>query len=67
MELMTMEDFFSMKDLQQCVEHLLNVCDHAVEECPSEYRSKLFNQSILDAYAFVEDLEKRNLLEKGLV
>ena len=53
-----------MKDLPKCVEHLLNVCDHAVEDCPSKYRSKWFNQAMLDAYAFVEDLEKRNLLER---
>ena len=53
-----------MKDLQQCVEHLLTVCNHADEDCPSEYRSKWFNQAIQDAYAFVGDLEKRNLLER---
>ena len=56
-----------MKDLQECVEHLLNVCSHADEDCPSEYKSKWFNQAIQDAYAFVEglefveDLEKRNV------
>ena len=53
-----------MKDLQECVEHLLNVCSHADEDCPSEYKSKWFNQAIQDAYAFVEDLEFIEDLEK---
>ena len=46
--------------LQQCVKHLINVCQHADEDCPSEYRTKWFNASLKDAYTFVEDLENRH-------
>ena len=52
------------KELEKCVEHLLTVCQHADEDCPSEYRTKWFNPSIQEAYEYVENLYDKNILEK---
>ena len=44
--------------LTKALEHLEIVCDHADEDCPSEYRSKHFNPSIQDARAFIKETMK---------
>jgi hypothetical protein len=54
----------AIQNLKQCVEHLIEVCQHADEDCPSEYRTKFFNPSIQDAYDFVGGLYEQNILQK---
>ena len=48
------------KLLHEALEHLEIVCDHADEDCPSEYRSKHFNPSIQDARAFINEVTKED-------
>jgi hypothetical protein len=50
----------SQKLLHEALEHLEIVCDHADEDCPSEYRSKHFNPSIQDARAFIDEVTKED-------
>tara|TARA_R110000764_G_scaffold32871_3_gene73958 strand:+ start:446 stop:667 length:222 start_codon:yes stop_codon:yes gene_type:complete len=40
--------------------HLDAVCNHADEDCPSEYRTKHFNPSIQDARAFIDEVTKED-------
>ena len=57
-------DSLAMQELKKCVDLLIEVCDHADADCPSEYRSKWFNPSIQDAYDYVDGLYKRGILRK---
>ena len=50
----------SQKQLHEALEHLEIVCDHADEDCPSEYRTKHFNPSIQDARAFIDEVTKED-------
>ena len=57
-------DSLAMQELKKCVAHLIRVCHHADEDCPSEYRTKWFNPSIQDAYDYVDGLYKQGILRK---
>ena len=48
------------KLLHEALDHLESVCNHADEDCPSEYRSKHFNPSIQDARAFINEVTKED-------
>ena len=54
----------AMQKLKQCADHLIEVCQHADEDCPNEYRTGWFNRSIQDAYDFVGALYEQNILQK---
>ena len=51
------------QQLNICIDHLLRVCQHADEDCPSEYRSKWFNSSIRGAYDFLDSLYEKEVKE----
>lgn len=57
-------DSLAMQKLKECADHLVRVCQHADEDCPSAYRTKWFNPSIQDAYDFVDGLYKQGILQK---
>jgi hypothetical protein len=40
---------------KQLVDALHNVCENALEDCPSEYRTPHFRQSVYDALCLLED------------
>tara|TARA_R100001163_G_C5063028_1_gene200224 strand:- start:361 stop:576 length:216 start_codon:yes stop_codon:yes gene_type:complete len=42
----------------QALGHLEDVCNHADEDCPQEYRSKWYDTSIQDARAFIKETMK---------
>jgi len=44
--------------LTKALDHLESVCNHADEDCPSEYRSKWYDISIADARAFIDEVTK---------
>ena len=46
------------KLLHEALDHLESVCNHADEDCPSEYRSKWYDISIADARAFIDEVTK---------
>ena len=46
--------------LIKAIDHLETVCNHADEDCPSEYRTKHFNPSIQDARAFIDEVTKED-------
>ena len=54
----------AMQKLKECADHLIEVCQHADEDCPNEYRTGWFNRSIQDAYDFVGALYEQNILQK---
>jgi len=45
------------KLLEEAVQHLRTVCQHANEDCPTEYRTKWFNPAIQEAYEFIRKIE----------
>tara|TARA_R110001632_G_scaffold39970_2_gene99802 strand:- start:1 stop:153 length:153 start_codon:yes stop_codon:yes gene_type:complete len=45
------------KLLEKAIVHLKTICATADEDCPSEYRSKWFNEQIQDAYDFINTIE----------
>ena len=45
------------KLLEEAVQHLRTVCQHANEDCPTEYRTKWFNPAIREAYEFIRKIE----------
>jgi len=51
--------------LIKAIDHLETVCNHADEDCPSEYRSKHFNPSIQDARDFLHDAVKQLDYKEG--
>ena len=57
-------DHWLAQELKKCADHLVKVCNHADEDCPSEYRTKFFNPSIQDAYDFVGGLYEQGILQK---
>ena len=44
--------------LTKALDHLESVCNHADEDCPSEYRPKWYDISIADARAFIDEVTK---------
>ena len=57
-------DHWLSQELKKCVDHLIEVCDHADADCPSEYRTKWFNPSIKNAYDYVDGLYKSDVLRR---
>jgi hypothetical protein len=49
------------QELNNCIDHLLRVCQHADADCPSEHRSKWFNSSIQGAYDYVDSLHEKEV------
>ena len=47
-----------MKKLMLAISHLESVCNHADEDCPTEFRSKHYNTSIRDARSFIDKVLK---------